>query len=308
MDLNLFRVFDAIYRAGSLTEAAKDLHLTQPAVSNALARLREQFDDPLFERRGRGIAPTPLADSIAADVASALLTLQDSLHRGQQFDPATSNRRFVLSMGDPIEFVALPALLRQLRREAPGIHLQSQRLVRDQLDRQLASGEVSIAIDVPQRLDAGVRQQPLLSDELCVVMRRDHELAGPSLSLGQYLQATHVSVSGRSRGTVFEDQALSRQGLQREVALRGQSYYSACHIVAETDLLLTLPRYLATRFQQLLPLHLAEPPMKLPRMELVMVWHSGSDNDEAHQWLREQMQELINEYGGGTASAADYSG
>ncbi|WP_373083588.1 LysR family transcriptional regulator, partial [Zhongshania sp.] len=204
MDLNLFKVFDAVYRANSLTEAAKDLHITQPAVSNALARLRTHFDDPLFVRRGRSIAPTPLADSIAADISNSLISLQESLHRGQQFDPTTSKRRFIISMGDPIEFVALPSLISQLQEYAPGIRLQSQRLIRDQLSRQLISGEISMAIDIPQAVDPSIHQQFLFKDDLWVMMRQGHPLGEQTLSLKNYLQAQHISVSGRSRGSVIE--------------------------------------------------------------------------------------------------------
>lgn len=297
MDLNLFRIFDAIYRAGSLTEAAADLHLTQPAVSNALARLREHFDDPLFERRGRGIAPTPLANSIAGDIAGALLSLHSSVQRSQQFDPATSTRQFVLSMPDPLEFVTLPALVQLLQDRAPGIRLLSRRLAREQLSRHLASGEVSIAVDVPLRVDSSISSQGLFSDKLCVAMRQGHKLAASELSVDAYLQAKHISVSRRSSGQVFEDQELSRRGLEREVMLRGQNYPSACHIVAETDLILTLPRYLALRFQQLLPLHLAELPLPLPALSLMMYWHSGANKDAAHTWLRQQLREKADSVG-----------
>ncbi|CAA0079405.1 PCP degradation transcriptional activation protein [Zhongshania aliphaticivorans] len=293
MDLNLFKVFDAVYRANSLTEAAKALHITQPAVSNALARLREHFDDPLFVRRGRSIAPTPLADSIAAEISNSLTTLQESLHRGQEFDPTTSKRRFVISMGDPMEFVALPSLLAQLQKSAPGIRLQSQRLVRDQLSRQLISGELSMAIDIPQAVDPSIEQQFLFRDDLWVMMRKNHPLAEHSLSLKNYLNAHHVSVSGRSRGSVIEDAALNRKGLNRNITLRGQSYYSASHIVAESDLLLTLPRHLALRFQDFLPLHILPLPMKLPALEVQLYWHRSANNDTAHQWLRAQIHQII---------------
>lgn len=297
MDLNLFKVFDAVYRASSLTEAAKDLHITQPAVSNALARLREHFDDPLFARRGRRIAPTPLADSIAKDIANSLMTLQESLHKGQDFDPSTSQRQFIICMGDPIEFVALPELITLLQQHAPGIKLQSQRLVRDQLSRQLISGEVSMAVDIPQPVDNSIQQQFLFKDNLCVLMRRDHPLCGQSLSLKQYLNAGHITVSGRSRGAVLEDATLNRKGLNRHIILRGQSYYSASHIVATSDLLLTLPLHLAQRFQQFLPLATMSLPLKIPALEMMMYWHRSASNDTAHEWLRGCIHKIIAQNG-----------
>lgn len=297
MDLNLFKVFDAVYRANSLTEAAKDLHITQPAVSNALARLREHFDDPLFVRRGRSIAPTPLADSIAGDISNSLITLQESLHRGQEFNPSTSKRQFVISMGDPTEFIALPELISQLQLQAPGIRLQSQRLVRDQLSRQLISGEVSMAVDIPQSLDSSIQQQFLFKDQLCVLMRKDHPLSTQTLTLKHYLNAGHISVSGRSRGTVLEDTTLNRKGLNRDIIFRGQSYYSASHIIARSDLLLALPRHLALRFQQFLPLHIAALPLRMPALEMMMYWHRSATNDTAHEWLRSCIQKIIAQHG-----------
>lgn len=302
MDLNLFKIFDAVYRASSLTEAAKDLHITQPAVSNALSRLRKHFDDPLFVRRGRRIAPTPLADSIAADIANSLMTLQESLHKGQEFDPSTSKRQFIISMGDPIEFVALPDLISLLQQHAPAITLQSQRLVRDQLSRQLISGEVSMAIDIPQPVDSSIQQQFLFRDNLCVLMRQDHPLGEQTLSLKQYLNAGHITVSGRSRGTVLEDTTLNRKGLNRHIILRGQSYYSASHIAATSDLLLTLPQHLAQRFQQFLPLHIMPLPLKIPALEMMMYWHSSANNDTAHEWLRGCIQKIISQNGNKVAS------
>lgn len=293
MDLNLFRAFDAIYRAGSLTEAAKDLHITQPAVSNSLARLREHFDDPLFERDGRGVKPTALAHDIANEIAGALLTLQSTTQRGRVFDRHTSQRNFVLSLLEPLELLLLPELVRQLRDEAPNVRLQNLRLRRQNMIRHLTSGDVDIVIDVPQRVEANIAREPVLSDEMCVIMRKNHALTTTNLSLESYMRAMHVSVSRRSGGSVYEDYELERLGLYRDVVLRGYSYHSACHIVATTDLILTLPRFLAQHYLALLPLHCVDVPFPLSPVVVMMYWHRSQERDAAHTWFRQQLRAQV---------------
>src|SRR6185437_13791471 len=145
----LFRVFDAVYRAGSITQAAALLHLTQPAVSNALTRLRAHFDDPLFVRDGRRVVPTPHARDLAGEIARALGTLEDAVKHGRRFDPATSARRFVIGMRDAMESALLPRLARDVQRRWPGLSVQSTRFERGRLARQLAAGELDVAIDLP---------------------------------------------------------------------------------------------------------------------------------------------------------------
>nr|MBV6628389.1 LysR family transcriptional regulator [Oceanococcus sp. HetDA_MAG_MS8] len=290
MDLNLFRAFDSIYRSGSLTEAAKELHITQPAVSNSLARLREHFHDPLFERHGRGIQPTSLAHEIANDIAGALLTLQSTAKRGQTFDKETSHRKFVLSLLEPLELPLLPELVRQLRSEAPNVRLQSLRIGRDDLVRHLSSGDVDIVVDVPQRVAAGIANEPILTDEMCVVMRKGHAASKTTWGIEAYLQAMHIAVSRRNHGSVYEDFELERLGHYRDVVLRGNSYHSACHIAARTDLILTLPRFLARHYQALMPLHCRRVPFRLPPVSVMMYWHRSQERDTAHNWLRQQLR------------------
>jgi DNA-binding transcriptional LysR family regulator len=292
VDLNLFRVFDAIFRSSSLTRAAQLLHVTQPAASNALARLRARFGDPLFVRAGRRIVPTPVAQSIADEVAGALRTLQTSLVRGRTFDPATSMRRFVVGMRDLLELALLPALAQQLRDAAPRIRLHSVRFEREQLARQLAGGELSFALDVPGLSGPGVRRRRLVADELCVVMRRGHPLARGALSIARWLAARHVVVSARASGPALEDFALGARGLEADVGMRCQHYAAAFAVVARSDLLLTAPRGIASGFRRDLALRIASAPLALPRLEVVMYWHESAEPDPGHSWMRERIAQL----------------
>src|SRR5512139_1492565 len=171
LDLNLFRLFLAIYRSGSITRAAGELRLTQPAVSNALARLREALGDPLFVRSGRGVAPTPRARAMADEVARALTLLGEAASPGRSFEPATAAHRFRVGMHEVVEAALLPRLAEAVFAEAPGISIQTVRIQRRELGRELASGELDLAIDVATPVSEEIRQKVVFRDALCVVMR-----------------------------------------------------------------------------------------------------------------------------------------
>jgi len=292
VDLNLFRVFDAVYRAGSLTQAAAQLHLTQPAISNALARLRTHFDDPLFVRDGRRVAPTPRARAVAPDIAAALQALQQSVLTPQVFDAASASRRFVIGMRDVLEFALLPRLVQGLMGDAPRLQLQSARIERRRTERELASGTLDLSIDVPMPVGEGVVQEPLFEEPLCVAMRPGHALARGRLSTAKWLAARHVAVSSRRAGLVLEDAVLQREGLRRDIAVRCQHYYAACHVVASSDLLLVLPRYYGEWFSAHQPLQLVPLPLELPSLRVMLYWHRNAEHDPGHAWLRERIRAL----------------
>lgn len=291
-DLNLFRVFAAVYRTGSLTRAAAELHVTQPAVSNALARLRKQAGDPLFIRDGRRIVPTPVAKAMAPDVLSALEALHGSLRRVERFDPAASRRRFVVAMRESMELPLLVPLLREVVRQAPGVRIHSVPLDRKTVGRQLLAGDVDLAIDVPFSAGDGVRGHPLFEADLCLALRKNHPLLRKPLTLERWLAARHVVVSGRVSGPVLEDLVLERRGSERDVAARCQSYYAACHLVAASDLVLVLPRFFGEWFQGQLSIKLAPLPMQAPALRLMLYWSRGNDAVAGHAWLRELVQRL----------------
>lgn len=292
IDLNLFRVFDAIHRTGSVTQAAAQLHLTQPAISNALRRLREQFDDPLFVRDGRRVAPTPRAKAMAAEVADALRALQQTLKSPQGFPADTSTRRFVLGMRDVLEPVLMPSLMRRVLQDAPHLQVQSTGIERSRLERELLSGAVDLAIDVPFPIGEEIAQERLLVDDLCVVMRSDHPLASGPLRLKSWLAARHIVVSTRRAGAAIEDLALQREGFRRDVAMRCQHYHAACELAATSDLLLVLPKFFAARFSESLPLHRAPVPLAVPRLEIMLYWPHSAESDPGHAWLREHIRDV----------------
>lgn len=291
-DLNLFRVFAAVYRTGSFTRAAAELHVTQPAVSNALARLRKQTGDPLFIRDGRRIVPTPMAKAMAPEVLGALETLHGSIRRVERFDPAASRRKFVIAMRESMEMPLLVPLVREVARLAPGVRMQSVALDRKAIGRQLLAGDVDLAIDVPFAVGGEVRGQPLFEAELCLALRKGHPLLRKPLTFERWLAARHVVVSGRATGPVLEDLALERRGGERDVAVRCQSYYAACHLVATSDLVLVLPRFFGEWFRGRLPLKLAPLPVEAPALQLMLYWSRSNDAVAGHAWLRRLAQSL----------------
>lgn len=294
IDLNLFRVFEVVYRERNLTRAAALLHLSQSAVSHALQRLREQLDDPLFVREGRGVAPTPRATQLAPGIQEALAGLLRSVTRDQDFDPAQDRRTFTLNMPEQMEPVVLPSIIDHLRRVAPQLQVRCSSLHWAELQRELSAGRIDLAIEIARPTDTELRQQLLLSDPLCVV-------AGPAfsgpLSMARYMAAEHIAVTSRRRGICVEDLALARQGLARQVRQRCQHYLSAALLVTQSEWLLTMPRRYAELINAGLPNRLLELPVSLPPVSLNLYWSRQVEHQAGHAWLREQMLALAGSRG-----------
>ncbi|HEY6642824.1 LysR family transcriptional regulator [Povalibacter sp.] len=294
IDLNLFTVFDAIYREGGITSASKRLHLSQPAVSHALARLRELLDDPLFERHGNAMTPTPKARALAATISRSLGALENVMQHAGQFDPATSDRTFTMAVREAQEYSFLPAVLRRVRETAPNVDVASVRIDRRDLEEDLQSGELDVGIDVALPLSLDVRRERVSAEPLVVLVRQDHPAIDGSLDLETYLAQDHVLVTGRRRGASgYEDVTLSRAGFTRRIRSRCQQHVAACEIVSQSDLLTTMTRNqadLANRHigNQVLPFPLDSPPL-----ETFVYWHGNVQDDAANAWFRELVRESL---------------
>ncbi len=289
IDLNLFVVLDAIYTEQGITRASEKLHLTQPAISHALSRLREIFDDPLFVRRGHSMIPTPLTRNLIEPVRRSLRGLEVTLNEIDQFDPARTEKLFTLGLRDPMESTVLPPLMRFVAQEAPRVDLVTLRVDRRELESALSAGTLDVAIDVLLPLSDNVHHTRISTDRLVVVARRDHPDLREGCDLDTYLKLDHILVSSRRRGPGLADVELARLGLQRHVRLRCQQTYTACRVVAGTDLLLTMPhtQALVANAQsgnQILPM-----PIEAPVLDAYLYWHGNADNDPANRWLRAQV-------------------
>ncbi|WP_339845735.1 LysR family transcriptional regulator [uncultured Halopseudomonas sp.] len=289
MDLNLFRVFEVIFRERSLTRSAAVLHVSQSAVSHSLARLREQFADPLFVREGRGVMPTVLAQRLAPVISDSLARLQRSLDGLQDFDPLRDERTFTLSLPEQLEMVLLPPLLAHLRRSAPGCKVRTAGLRWSELKLELAAGRIDLAVQIARPVEANLRQMQLLSEPLCVV-------AGPGfcgeLTTERYLESDHIAVASWRRGLSYEDLALGHMGLMRRVVHRCQNYQAASLVVAQGDLLLTMSRRHAELVNAALGNRLLDMPLPLPSIGLSLYWHEAAEHDPVNRWLRQQVSAL----------------
>src|SRR5262245_2937379 len=293
VDLNLFVVFDTIYAEGGITRAARRLNLSQPAISHALGRLREMFDDPLFSRHGRVMTPTPLARRLIEPIRHALQDLEVTLSKVDRFDPASAVKRFTVGMRDVVESVVLPGLMRSIARHAPRIDISIVRAERRELERELSAGTLDAAIDILLPLPDEIRRQRLGEEWLAVVARRRHPHVRAGLDLDTYLAQEHILVSSRRRGLSAEDFELGRHNLHRRVRLRCQSYFAACRVVSETDLVLTMPRRYASLLNTQFGNRLLRFPLEAPAYDTYVYWHANADRDPANEWLRQELHRTL---------------
>ncbi len=289
VDLNLFIVFDAIYTEANLTRAGQIVGITQPAVSNALARLRETFNDPLFVRTAQGMVPTPMAQNIIGPVRNALQQLRISVQESRTFTPAQANKTYRISMTDLTEAVVLPPLFQRLRRLAPNVTIESMLSRRRDTTKELAAGRLDFAVDAPLNTDPQVRHVKLMEDRYVCAMRKGHPLSKDKISLDEYLSLTHIHISSRRSGLGYIDLSLGKMGLQRRVALRSQHYLMASTVMLNTDLAMTVPERFARRNE----LHYVQLPVNdVPALETHLYWHESTDQDPANRWMREQIIEI----------------
>lgn len=289
INLNLFRTFEAVYTEGNLTRAAEQLCLSQPAISHALSKLRQLFNDPLFIRDAQGVVPTALAIRIRPDIQQALALMRQTVVRSREFDARRDITRITLAMADEIEPVLLPRIISTLNREAPYADISSVRQERSSLRSDLAAGRIDCAIDVAYPVDDTVFHHFLFADDY-IVVSRDRK----AVDMEVYLGARHITVSSRRTGRSVEDIELARMGVERRLAARCQSYRTACRLVAETEWLLTMPRMLAFSTTVGVDCHILELPIRLPALTLHVFWHRDRSDDPAHQWLRQKMFNVAN--------------
>lgn len=290
IDLNLFLTFEAIYTHGNLTLAARHLNVTQPAVSNALARLRDRLGDPLFIHAGKRMNPTPMAQKMIGPVRQALRLLQSGISAEEEFDPQTSDKVARLAIGDIGETILLPRLVEKLRQRAPLMTIQVFNVPRRSIPRRLSLGEIDFAVDIPLIANTQLLNDKLMSDRQVCVVGRHHPLAHrQKLTLEDYLDLTHILVSSRPRGGGLVDIELGKVGVSRRIAVRLQHYQSAFHMIEQTDLALTAPLQLTRMYNcRVFPL-----PFEAPNLELQLYWHISTDQTALSKWLRDQIFSVI---------------
>jgi len=287
IDLNLFVAFDVIYSERNLTRASEVLSITQPAVSNTLARLRSAFGDKLFVRTGNSMVPTPVAQSLIGPVRQALRQLRTSIDQLKSFDPATSEKIFSISLGDAAATILMPELAAVVRRLAPRVRITCSQVDRREIASELASGDLDLALDIPELSKPDLNGIDILRDRYACVLRKGHPFAKRAMTLDDYLALDHVMVSSRRRGRGLIDIALARIGRQIEATMRVAHFQSALHVVMESDMAVTVPLSLAVRYEVVRK----KLPFDVPPLRTVLYWHRNAEHDPANVWMRKQIIE-----------------
>ena len=295
LDLNLLRVFDAIATEGSVTVAGERVGLSQPAISNALARLRQLFDDPLFVRTPRGMRPTPFAQQLAQPVRQALRLIQGALQQHAGFEPKSSTNTFRFYMSDIGEMVFLPGLLERVKRDAPGVKIEVVRIPIRDIHTALEAGELDLAIGFLPGLTTGMRQQSLFREHYVCMMRADHPVIGARISEKQFRQSAHVLVSYAGTGHQVIEETFIKEGLNARIAARVPHFLVVPMILARTELVVTVPSRVAAVFAQFGNFKVLKLPIGMPSFEVRLHWHQRFHQDPANRWLREVMTALYKE-------------
>lgn len=289
LDLNLLLIFDAVYAERSISKAALKLHLSQPTVSNSLSRLRERLGDPLFERSAQGMAPTPRAKMLAKPIRQALDAIERGLRGDDEFDFSNSDREFVVAVEDYGETVILPRFVDWLANVAPRIRIRIRPEPGALLKAELRDGAADLALDYFALQEPSYRSQCVLTESLLTLARQDHPQVGEKLRLETYLALRHVVLTPRSTMMPMIDLALSKRGLQRQIAVTVPHFLSMPVMVQTTDMICTLPRRMAHLYADNFRLRSHAVPLRIPEFPVYLLWHESAEADAGHTWFRNQL-------------------
>lgn len=293
IDMNLLVVFDAMIEHRSVTRAAEAIGLSQPAMSAAVARLRNWFDDPLFVKTGAEMKATPRALALATPVRRVIETVKGEILQRSGFDPQTTDRVFTLLMPDIAEVNFLPKLLAEISKTAPGARIRTVSRSRPAAAEALESGEAELAVGYfPDLHKAGFFRQKLFDSPHVCIVRADHPTVGNKLTMKQYLALSHVVVHPEGREHVFE-LFLGAQGLKRRVLLELSHFMSLLPVIESSDLIATVPSDLADVCQRYTNIRILDAPIKSPLIAVHQFWHRRFHKDPANVWLRGVIHSLL---------------
>ena len=285
-DLNLFIAFDVIYTEKNLTKSGQVLGITQPAVSNALARLRDLFNDELFIRTSRGMIPTPVANQLIGDIRNALSLIQNTISVSEKFDPSTAEMTFKISIGDTSEYRLLPLLIKELAEIAPRVKVETYLTPRKDAPRELASGAIDFSIDPPLQSDQHLKHEKIYQEDYVMIVRKDHPILDKEkITIEDYLDLSHIHISNRKTGMGHVDMTLYKLGLTRDIYLRAQHFLVAPYIVEQSDMAITTTKGFAVDRN----LAWRELPFDIDPLVLHLYWHENNDNESSSKWMRELM-------------------
>ena len=296
LDLNLLPVIVAMMEQGSVSGAARQLGMSQPAVSSALARLRTVFADPLFVRTSRGMEPTPRTLALLAPTRVALGVVANEILQNMGFDPASSEKTITLALTDIGEMVFLPKILECLRTEAPRTTVRSVTMPVAQIERGLELGEIDLAVGYfPDLKGNNFFQQRLFSHSFVCLLRATHPIKGNKLTPKQFMELEHAVVNAEGRSQEVFERYLQKQGIRRKVALTTPHFMSLPAIISKSDLVATVPLAVGTWFASASRIRMVRPPFDIPTFDLRQHWHRRFNNDPQSKWLRGLVARLFND-------------
>ncbi|MEQ9864422.1 LysR substrate-binding domain-containing protein [Pectobacterium aroidearum] len=295
IDLNLLVVFNSVYQHRSVATAAKELAMSASAVSHALTRLRNTFSDELFFRVGNTMHPTVLADDIAEPIAESLALLTQGLTPRPRFNPARSSESFTFSITDYTAFSVFPTLMAQMEKLAPHIKFNLVYSPQKVAITDLLAGKIDFALgftDMTQAENREIEEIDWIEDSYVIITAAGYP-SGKTLTLDDYLAARHLVVTpwNESRGVI--DYALDKLNKKRHIALKTPSMMSAPFIIADSTLIMALPRNIATIFAQLLPLQIHPLPFTVPSYRVKIYSHRRNSRSEASQWIKNLLHSLV---------------
>ena len=297
VNLNLLPVVVALVEEGTVSAAAHKLRMTQPAVSRALAQLREAFADPLFVRTARGMSPTPRTVKLLGPVREMLGILANGVFQVTAFDPRKLDGVVTISLSDVGEMATLPGVLSRLDREAPNVNVRSVSVPPVQLQHALETGEVDLALGYfPDLRGNNFFQQRLFVHGFVCIVRSDHPITAERLTLKQFTRLGHAVVRAEGRSQEVLERFLLKRGIRRREVLQTPHFMSIPHIIARTDLVATVPVTVGRSFARFKAVRVVQPPFELPTVELKQHWHRKFHQDPRNRWLRGLVHSLADEW------------
>jgi DNA-binding transcriptional LysR family regulator len=290
-DLNLLRVLAALLETGAVSEAARRLGLSQPATSAALARLRRHLDDPILVRNGNRMEPTRFAETLRPRLERILAEIAEALSAPDGFDPSTTARTFRIAANDYASIVLVAPLMARLRAIAPKTNLDVMPL-EDRFEDRLAADDYDVAIRDRWSMQSAQAIETLYTEDYICVARADHPRLSKKPTLAQFLAEQHALVSPRGVVPGVVDCVLDDMGVSRRVTLALPHFAAIPAAIAETDLIATLARRVASRFARTYALRLFAPPFPVPGFEVAMAWRKRSDADSGAAWLRGELRSV----------------
>ena len=296
LDLNLLVMFEAVYTNGNITHAAKSLGVTQPTISNALVRMREQLDDQLFVRKGKGVEPTAKAIALIEPVREALQVIKNSISEDSDFDPEQTKTHFRIVMLDQLEPVLMPSIVKQIQKHRAitleMLPIGSTDFVTGLKDETL---DLVISPHFSQLNNPEFETAVVGEADVVIIARKDHPEISGKVSLEQFQSIGQIALIPKLRTTTRVDEYLKQHDINRHIVYTSAKFWAFPHMVAKSELIGLVPRCFAREAARYYPLQICSVPFEFPEQQMYMIWKSSRSNEPALKWLRNQMLVLVNQ-------------